>query len=257
MTNPYSSCCSMHMPQPMPTRTINLDGTLKGASYMKGAIHRFTERSTQLANEILGSTPSSDSYRSERTVIIRNYYSSPWWTPWPMYQPIYVIDGGSGRRDNSDMNCLIGLIAVIVGGIALFATGTALSRYQDSDSELADNERFQGELDRFSFGLRDASETKLYEQVEHAKHAATLKARICHRIRNSALTDLVLRISTFVGCALALTGIFATLPGLVSVGTIVGLVSGGAMLFKWGFESTSRRLEHDAHELKHSVNLLK
>lgn len=226
-----------------------------GMAPVKSEIKTFVKRTDLLADEVIGASSSSTrSYSSgERPVIIRNYYSSPWWSPWPMYQPVYVVDGGShGRRDDGDWRFLVGLTAAIFGGIAMFATGRALSRYQDADRELEDNYQFQ---DRLNTSRYRAATPDDQELLENAKHASDLKSRVCSRIRNSALADLVFRVTALFGCGMALAGAFAAAPAWMTAGTITALVAGGAMLFKWGYES-DKYLMQDAHALKAAVRQL-
>jgi len=216
-------------------------------------VQAFAERADTLANEILhrkedGDQPSSN---RERTVIIRNYYN-PWytpffWSPWP--QPVYVVSHDSHRRDNdNDIRVLVGLVAAVVGGIALFAVGAAIPRYHDSEHELENTHEFQQRLQETTIDDGDAA------LIEEAKTAAFFKERVCKRIRNSALADLALRITISIGCGMALGAALTVGSGAFMVaGIVTAFVGGGAMLFKWGLESSDKRNIRDSQALLASV----
>lgn len=227
-------------------------------------IVNFAKTADNLANQIL-SQDAPVAYQGP--VVIRSshyYHPSPFF--WPIYPPspsVVVINNGphsSASPVNRDRNkekdngaaILVGIVAVAVGGIALYSLGAGIATYNDTNQELADTQQFQERL--FIAPNADAKEQAL---IQEANNAANLKNRICTRLKNSALANLALRTGLFASCGIALAGAVAATPALMTAGGVVGLVSVGGMLFKWGFDTSDKANVRDAQHLKGSVQYLK
>jgi len=219
-------------------------------------VNKFSISANQMAREILATQKGSAPYVGPRVITRYHYWHEPFWSPsWMFCRPVYVYPSGNCSRrrdrDNDGTAFLIGMIATIVGGIALFAVGSGRNTFKEAKCELED---------------AAASRTKFsdYEQAAHnnternvaleAKNAAVLKVRICKRIRDSALKDLVFRVGLVAGCALALAGAIFTSPTLITAGLVTGLVVGGSMLFNWGLDSTDKQNINDANKLLEAMN---
>lgn len=219
---------------------------------VRAGVKHIAQNTNNFANHFIS---ANDNQTSSRTVVHHHYgysYIPSWWYFYP--QPMVVVDGGGrGSNDDGAARLLIALFAAAVGGIALYAVGAAIGRLQASRQDLSDARSAQNLLERYS---RVASDNDK-QYVEEAKHATSLKVKICKRIRNSAITDLALRIIMGVGCGMLLAGALATSPGcLLLAGSVAIATSGGAMLFKWGLESTDRQNGRDAESIRASVQLL-
>lgn len=216
-------------------------------------VQNFAEKANYLAEQILAENAPSTNYTGP--VVIRNhYYSDPFWIPW--YQPRTVVPvpecrSRSPRERERENNAFIGVVAAVVGGIAIYSMGSAISRERDANSVLEETHEFQNKLTNYQ-QLAPVEEQPL---VAKASEAAHLKERICTRIKNSAAADLCLRTGLFGGCAMALAGVFAV-PALITAGTITGVVATSGMLFKWGLDSTNGDNIRDAEALKASVKQL-
>ena len=157
------------------------------------------------------------------------------------------------RDDESGARVLIGLAAAILGGIALFATGSAIGRCQEARHDLEDTKLAQDKLDLYQ---REAPQSD-QALVNEAKQATDLKARICKRIKDSAIIDLALRVTLLVGCGFGLFAAFAAFPAAYLIAaTVTAVTAGGAMLFKWGFETTDKQNNRDAMAIRESVRRL-
>lgn len=203
-------------------------------------VQKFAKKANRLADQIL--SENSPTPYTGPVIIRNNYYYGSCWSPWFWYTPHTVYVPQQSRREReSDNNFLIGLFAAIVGGIALYAIGSGMSQCEDAHRELEKTHEFQNKLKNFQ--RNGPAEEQRY--VAKAAQTASLKERICSRIKNSAITDLFLRTVLFVGCGLALTGALA-FPPLVLPGVVIAIVGVGGMLFKWGLESSNSQNILDA-----------
>lgn len=228
------------------------------SSFVRGKIHQFADKANNLANQLLA--PKNASY--DGPVVIRNnyYYSyspfSPFYSPWFYSRPsVIVVDRGNGRRSNeqdSANNILLGAVLTVGALVMTYFVGSAVSSYQDADRECESARRDQREFASY----RPYASVDDFPLLEEARVATSLKDRICSRIRNSAAWDLALRVSLTAGLVIGAVGAFTCLP-VLGVGLVIGAVSAGAMLFKWGFESTDRKNLLDAEALRASVTHLK
>jgi len=228
-------------------KTTTLNSDIKG----------FSQSSTNLAQEILQAQSGSSSYSGPTVIRHYHYYNSPWssysyfWQPTPVY--IIPTRGYSRYEEDNNNALLLGVVAAVVGGIALFTVGTSISTLEDANRELDDTSAFKA---RFKTYQNIATDAKEREKAAYAENAACLKEQICQRTKNSALTDLILRVGLFVGCAFALMGAILTVPEWMSVGLITSLVFAGAMLFKAGLDSTDKKNFRDARDLQNAINHL-
>lgn len=245
----------------MTTMTQSLDGatnTLRpeylSSSYVRSSINQFANKANDLANQLLA--PKNSPY-SGPVVIRNNYYSySPFYSPWFYSHPsVIVVDNGRGRRSNeqnNEKNILLGVVLTVGALVMTYFVGSALSSYQDADRESKEARESQKKFNNYRAHV-SPHDLPLLEEV---RVATSLKGRICSRIRDSVLWDLALRIGITAGLVAGAVGSFTCLP-VLGVGLTIGALSAGAMLFKWGFESTDRKNILDAQELRASVLKLK
>jgi hypothetical protein len=228
---------------PIPQRNIRQD------------IQSFATKADALADQILSANQPQVSCSHEPVVIIRHYHS-PWYSPFWYYhpQPIFINNSCSdrGRSNNKDRDAqiLLGIAATVIGAVAMFALGSAIPRYTDASSELSETADFNARLQYSNPRQQDA------ELVNEAKYAGSLKERICSRIKRSAEADVALRTLLVAGCGATLAGLIVSNPAFVTAGVVAGLVAGGGMLFKWGFDSSDKQNIRDAHALKGSIQQL-
>lgn len=186
-----------------------------------------------------------------KVVVHRHYYGYDYTPSWFYFypQPVYIV-GGRRREDEGSSRAALAILSTVLGGIALYALGKALGRFRAASSDLQNAQHDRARLNDYGANAAGSDQTA----VETAKHSVDLKGRICQRVKNSALTDVILRVGFAVGCGLLLASAFATAPGLLYLmGAVTALTTGGAMLLKWGFESTDRQNQLDALAIRASV----
>lgn len=221
---------------------------------MQSDLNTFAARSNNLADQIL-SQHEPKAYTGP--VIIHDYHyyhPSPffWYDPSP--RVVVVNPRPISQKDKDKDNAvLIGVIATVVGGIALYYLGASIAGYQDATQELDDTTQFQRRLASYAENASDHNQNK----INAAGHVAYLNGRICSRIRNSCIVDIALRTAMVGACGLALAGAITTTPAYMTAGAIAGVVTTGIMLFKWGFNGTDRSNIRDAYALKESLKLMK
>lgn len=219
---------------------------------IRSEVNRFVTKAGDLANQILTEN-SPKPYQGP--VIIRNHYHfTPWhYNPYPSV--IVVGDHCHGRRQKDDDGgrILLGILATVGALIASYAVGSAIVTHQDASSEL--DEAKQARLKFQEFAMHAVGKDQ--ELVSEALEASHLKKRICKRMKNSAVTDLALRITLAVGLGMIAGAAFVAAPQILALGLVSSVVAGGAMLFKWGFESSSSANLRDAQALNESLKRLK
>ena len=234
----------------IPPKAMLPNGNLS-SNYVRSNIKHFADKANDLANQLLA--PKNASYNGP--VVIRNnyYYSySPFYSPWFYSRPsVIVVDNGRGRRSNEQdnaKNLLLG-VALTVGALVMsYFVGSAFSSYQDADRECTEARESQIKFANY----RPYVSPKDFPLLEEARIATSLKDRICSRIRDSAVWDLALRVGVTSGLVIGAVGAFTCLP-VLGVGLSIGVISAGAMLFKWGFDTNDRKNILDAQDLKASV----
>lgn len=222
---------------------------------IRSEIEAFASKAKHLAEQIL-SQNNPKAYTGPIIIHDHHYYQ-----PWPMFWydpgPRYVVidrpSRDSKRNDDESARILIGVISTVAAAIALYSLGSSIASYRDSSQELADTQEFQGKL---NFIPRDIEE-KDQEKICKAYQIADLKGRICTRVKNSAINDIILKSSFFIGAGVTATAAFVNAPGLITAAGIGTLVAGGGLLFKWGFDSTDKSNIRDAEYLKAFVSELK
>lgn len=239
---------------------------------IRSEISHFSDRAKALANEILISNHryQSTEFIESPVVIIRSHYWSPWeshcWSPCSRPGLTSNTSSRAQRRDSSNREkknegllLLIGLTAAVVGTVTLFKTLGALPRYYDASQELKETKKFQQELETFTPKVEECA------LIEEAQHVSDLKARICTRIRNSALIDLALSISLTASSCMAGVGASMLLldnamvdyPPILSVGLVASGVLGGLTLINWALDSSDKKNVRDAFVMRDSINRLR
>ncbi len=223
---------------------------------VRSGVSQIAQNAAAFAGRILqGEGPAGGSNRVD---VHHHYGYSPYWWFMPYSSPsvVYVGPGADRARrseEESGQRVLIGVIAMVVGAIALFATGSAIGRCQEASHDLEDSELAKDKLNRYQREA-PAGDQAL---VNEARLATELKARVCKRIKDSAIIDLALRVGLLAGCGLLLAGAFATFPAaFLLAGAVTSFTAGGAMLFKWGFETTDKQNSRDALAIRDSVRRL-
>lgn len=235
------------------------------AMIVRSEITFFASKANSFAEQILGQNRLS-AYSGP--VIVHHEPSYPlFWHP----NRVVVAQGSScsnartslKKKDNS--NLFIGVIAAVIGAVAIYSLGSSIASYQDASLELKETNQFQLKL----MAYQDTANDEEQDLVYCARQAASLKEHICSRIKNSAASDIFLRTFLLGSCGSVVTGVvmnayalptFAaaatTAPALITCGAIAGCVTTAGMLFKWGFDSTDKANMRDAQSLKDSVYLL-
>lgn len=221
---------------------------------IKEDISKFAQKSERLANQILKGT-SLDHVHYEEPIVIHHYYT-PWsyyfYSPfWYQPQPVIVV---RNRRDHNDeaIRFLAGVAFAFIGAIAMISIGGACSRLRDAGKELADVKKLRKELDVYH--NMNASPDLPY--IQEANRLVHLQTRVCRRIRNSALWDLILRVGVAVSSVLAVAGAIALLPGhFISIGAGMATAFAVVMLVKLLMENQQAEIA-DAREMKKLAPLL-
>lgn len=233
-----------------------LDG---GKAIMHHALKKFVGTADILAQDILNKEPS----QQPRPQVIHHYHSGfgYGWSTWdPIFYPTHrtiVIDSSNNRRDKSkekDNGALVvlGVAAVVVGLVATFATGSALSRYNDSKEALNSTHEFASKLPFYSQALQNDDPALVIK----ANDILPVQERLCKRIKNSAMTDLFLRSVTLGASVATAVGTFATVsPAILTAGLITGSTAVVGMLFKAGYESVSSNDARDAMLIRDFVHM--
>jgi hypothetical protein len=221
---------------------------------MQAEIKTFAAKADQLADQIL-SQNEPKAYTGPVIIHDHHYYQ-----PWPMFWydpgPRYVVIHNSpsspeDRRKNENAAAVVvGIISAIVAGVALYSLGSSMAAYSDANEELHDAYEFQEKLNYSPKNIAQKDQDK----IDQASQIAHLKGRICSRIRNSAVSDIILKGALVGAAGTSLIGASATAPVLMTGGMIAGLVTTGGLLFKWGFDSTDKTNMRDAQALKASVS---
>lgn len=216
---------------------------------IRTAVNEFAEKANQLSNQFLA---KEKNYKGPR-VIRNNYYYSPFYSPWYFSRPSYiVIDHGRPGRGDRDYNngaFLLGVLATIGTLIASYAVGRAMVTHRDAKDELEDTKMFQHQLAAYqSFASEEDRPL-----IQEASRAASLKGRICSRIKNSSAWDLALRVTLTASLVFTAVGCLALVPPLLAAGIVFSITSAVAMMFKWGFESMDKSTIRDAEYLRASL----
>lgn len=221
---------------------------------LRGEVQRFATQANRLASQLIADQ-APEPYTGH--VVIRHHYHhytpyyTPYYSPWFYPRPSIIVLGDrpayrNRKEENEAANIALGVFATIGAMFATYAVGLAWARQSDAQNELDETREFQGKM-AGAQGNVTAQDQRL---VEDAQEAAGLKARICKRIRNSAVSDLALRISLAVGLIFVGAGAFAACPPLVGIGLVASMIASFAMVLKWGFDSTDQTNVRDARALQ-------
>lgn len=217
----------------------------------KREIHDYAIRTNQLCTEILGNDPFAG---PSLTPIVVVHDTTPWW--WWCF-PSRCCDAPCAPKSKSERDqensglaaglAIAGLIFTVVG------LGSAAGRYSNASGRLYDTHLFQNMLERqHQSGVRDPA-------MNEASYLASLQTRVCSRIKSSAIADLFLRTVMAGSLSAVAAGHFyrESLPDWTQkAGLISTLVTGLAILFKVGCDSTSQRNHADAISMRGSITRL-
>jgi len=218
--------------------------TQPASPYFVADLKQFTNNTTNMVRDVLGAQ-NRPTGRVEGPVVFRTYRSyDPFWPS--VYQPVYVTSyNPRPREDNS--NVLTGIFAAVVVGVTTFFVGQAIGSLEDAERELdnaiSEKQKFDG------YSKHSATQQERLTATDVVR-AAGLKERICRRIKESAITDLILRVGLLAGASLVLIGAIYTAPAWISSGLVVSCAATALMLFNWGLNSTDRNNIRDAEELR-------
>src|SRR5262249_9029422 len=152
------------------------------------------------------------------------------------------------KKNEEGAAFVLAFISTIVAGIALYSLGSSIAAYQDASQELEDTQEFKQTLSEQQ--LYRGIPPDLQNHIGEAAQAVKLKDRICSRIKNSAIGDIILRTALLGSASAALSGAGIVLTGaavasttassLMTGGIIAGLITTGGILFKLGFDNTDK-----------------
>ncbi|MEI8365818.1 MAG: hypothetical protein WCF65_05300 [Parachlamydiaceae bacterium] len=221
-------------------------------------LRSFANQTRNMANEML-SAQRGESHSGPTVIHYYHDYNRPWWNRscnpfWSPFfvQPVYIFPSQSrSYNDNrgNNNNVLIGIAAAIVGGVAAFFVGSGISALEDSTDALEDTHI---QHQKFKDYASQRSQPEEQQKIQQALYAASLKERICRRIKSSAVSDLVFRVGVLAGATFAFLGAVCTHPAWITAGIVTGCVFGLAMIFKAGLGSDKHNFR-DAAELKQVV----
>lgn len=233
--------------------------------YLTEIVNKYAPKGELLAHHILHNQTAEVSASVPETpiIVIREY--SPWWgRMWmPMYyqpMPIYVGRPQSREERREDMFATVAAIASITFGFAFYYAAKAARRLVDADYQCSVAQNFRRHIDQVQ-AEPDSEDDQI---LIKARTVANIHAKIATDTWNSALTDLALRITASVGCALLAVGcifgyigsLTCAIQPLIISGLVAATISGMAILFKNGFES-NRIIIHDAHRLQVALQQLR
>lgn len=205
--------------------------------------------STQkMADEIIGSNNSKVDYdRYDRAYAPRYSY----WYPYSFWSPFCVDPYPTcGRRDEENgLRFLVGLIASIIGGVALYTVGAKISTINEADEELRETMVFKSKFQSYAQGATE----KDANYCDKLARLADLKAKVFKRLKKEAIKDLTLTVALVSGSVLALIGsLYATIQ-MVNIGIGIGVVAGAAILVRWGMDSTSKQNIREAQAIQQAI----
>lgn len=236
----------------------------------------FAQRANGLADQILSQNAPAV-YQGPVIVRTHHYYSplTDWYYS-PFYSPRVVVinnsdncaprtctsgtsffsSSTSDRKNDKKAKdeaaaVVVAAVAAGVGLVGLYFLGTTIASLKDTRDQLNETNEFRETILPYSQTQDDKEGAIVYPSLD----AIALKDRICTRIQNSALVDLVLRTGLVASCGAAIAGAVTTTPAWVTAGAVAGLASTTGIIFKWGFESQAANIR-DAHELKNAVNMI-
>lgn len=223
----------------LPHSSLNRESSTNNPQAISLTDKAFLKRASSLASQIIRGEDSYCNENGANNVIVIRHHCSPWYSPFytPIF-PLYVDPVGCRRDGDDSAKALFAIVAGVAAGIALFAIGSAISRIQDANAELSNAEFIK-------------------QKNNNLWQVADLQEKICNRIKTSAMVDLALRITLFVGSGVALLATLSVIPAAyATAGAIAALLSVGSMLFKWGLDSGRQNL-HDALTLHEAIEAIK
>lgn len=225
--------------------------------FLKSA-HAFVDSSRKVAHDILRPSTTGSNTGSSNSIgrvhVHHHHYGygySPFWG-----RPVYVVESPRRSRRNEDekdraFRAFVGIAAAIIGAVAYFAVGVNLGRSNEAEEELTDIRSFKREV-------RDIrhSTTQYDNLLPKLSRISELKENIFKRIKSNAMWDLAGTVAIAAASTLVVIGAIVASYPLMTIGAVVGLGAGAAMLFKKGFDSTERHHYHDAREILRVIDEL-
>lgn len=213
----------------------------------------FVEKAKSVANDILGSEHAVDGKPREHIGGVKVYHYHDYGWGW-YSSPVYVIDRHHGyykNDDDSGARLVLGLLAGVIGGFALYHLGSAIKYFREASQELR-------EIRPFTYWSivaksEDNSNLSFCKTIEKI---AEIESRIFSRIKHQAGWKLAETAGITVGCALTLVGAIYAVQAYVGSGIVLGCAFGGSMLLRWGMDSTERDHRRDALEIRAAVTEL-
>lgn len=232
--------------QDLPMRTNG-----RGVQIFNESLEEFLSDSYQVARETLEQR-NKYQCRSIGRVKVKSYC---------FVAPVPIINTfGSGRRrrrssePNSGLRLVAGIAGAVCGGYALFKLGQSFTHIRQAGEELNALSEFRGKLnhwnDEWNVLHRDQGRNKILEKVYKI---AECKENIFSRIRRKAHLDVALLVGVIASAAFAIMGAIIASWTMLTASLCLGLTVGGAMLFKWGFDSVAKGHDKDSKEIKQHI----
>lgn len=214
---------------------------------LKDAVRDFVVKTDAFVQPLIG-----DALLATAIAPVHHYHHSSGWYPW--YQPsrVVVVDTGNSTRSSSTSSKrskedkTLAIVATIAALVAIYTVGSSVARYNDARHELTEASDFQDLLE----GAKDNPEETDRTLAFHAEKAAGLKERICRRMKNSALTDTVLRVSLLGGLIATAASAYVGNAAVLNTSLATNLVAGSLIMLKLGYDSFSNANARDAHSLR-------
>jgi hypothetical protein len=209
----------------------------------------FADKAKVVADDILGSEYAVHGQPREHIGKVKVYHYHDYGWGWWGYNPsVYIIDGRSSYRrsdDDGSARFLLGLLAAVVGGFALYHLGTAIKHFREAEEELR-------EIRPFTYwsivaGSKENSNLPFCKTIEKI---AKLESKIFTRIKHQAGWKLAETAGITAGCALTLVGAIYAVQVYVASGIVLGCVFTGSMLFRWGMDSMEKDHRRDAQAIR-------
>ncbi|CRX39394.1 hypothetical protein [Estrella lausannensis] len=265
MTNVLPSILFQVYPTPnTPQKTVDVE------------VNQYLAKSAQLAKQILA--PSECGYTQENRNIgrvqVNNYnFGSPSCMPMmiPLHTaPVYHVHTAphyhvhhnpqharQEKEGPSDgLRWIVGLAAAVMGGFAIYKVGQIINHIRAAGEELDENRQFQGRIRDWNYSLiaqgqGDSAALRALKTISEKRQS------IFSRIKENAVLNLIIAISTVATAIFAIAGAVVGSWALLGLGLASGLAVAGSFLFKIGYASSDKNDVKDAQVLKEQIDLLK
>lgn len=250
--------------QPTPQKAVDVE------------VNQYLTKSAQLAKQILA--PSECGYTQQNRNIgrvqINNYnFGGPSYTPMiipvptapvyhvhtaPQYHVHHVPQHAQKEKEGpgDGLRILVGIAAAILGGFAIYKVGQIINHIRGAGEELEENKQFQGRIRDWNYGLMDAGQGD-NAAIRAMKTISEKRHSIFSRIKENAVLNLIIAISTVATAIFAIAGAVIGSWALLGLGLVSGLAVAGSFLFKMGYASSDKRDLKDAQVIKEQLDLLK